>query len=165
MLVRRRFMDMPFGQIHYREAGTSDLPPLMLLHASPGSSKQLEFLIENLGKQFHVIAPDTMGNGDSTPPKQEQPEISDYANAMIAFSDQLGWKKMHLYGTHTGARIAVCMALHEGGRIDRLILDGFGLYTPKSLDQILKVYAPSMEPDQQGLHVMQAWQLCRDQYI
>ena len=114
MLVRRRFMDMPFGQIHYREAGTSDFPPLMLLHASPGSSKQLEFLIENLGKQFHVIAPDTMGNGDSTPPKQEQPEISDYANAMIVFSDQLGWEKMHLYGTHTGARIAVCMALHEG---------------------------------------------------
>ena len=55
------------------------------------------------------------------------------------------------------------MALHEGD-IDRLILDGFGLYTPKSLDQILKVYAPSMEPDQQGLHVTQAW-LCRDQYI
>ena len=93
MLVRRRFMDMPFGQIHYREAGTSDLPPLMLLHASPGSSKQLEFLIEKLGQQFHVIAPDTMGNGDSTPANQEQPEIIDYANAMIAFSDQLGLGK------------------------------------------------------------------------
>ena len=45
----------------------------------------------------------------------------------------INWvEKMHLYGTHTGARIAVCMALHEGGRIDRLILMGsaFTLQNP-----------------------------------
>ncbi len=165
MIVKRRFMDMPFGQIHYREAGSPNLPPLMMLHASPGSSKQMELLIAELGQQFHVIAPDTLGNGDSTAPQQDQPEIADYAAAMTDFADQLGWQKMHLYGTHTGARIAVWMALHDGARIDRLILDGFGLYTPQSLDQILQVYAPSIEPDQQGLHIMQAWQLCRDQYI
>ena len=165
MMVKRRFMDVLDGQIHYREAGSPDNPKLMLLHASPGSSKQLELLAASLGDGFHVIAPDTLGNGDSMPPLQQQPEIADYAAAMIAFADGLGWKNFHLYGTHTGARIATWLALNEGSRVNRLILDGFGLYTPQSLDQILDVYAPNIVPDTQGLHVLQAWQLCRDQYI
>jgi len=165
MNVKRRFMDMPGGQVHYREAGTAAAMPLMLLHASPGSSKQLELLAGQLAENFHVIAPDTLGNGDSMPPAQEQPEIADYAVAMLGLADQLGWQKFHLYGTHTGARIATWIALNRPERIDQLILDGFGLYTPQSLDQILEVYAPSIEPDQQGLYALQAWQLCRDQYI
>ncbi len=165
MIVKRRFMDVPGGQIHYREAGSPDSPKLMLLHASPGSSKQLELLAGSLGDDFHVIAPDTLGNGDSMAPLLQQPEIADYAAAMIAFADGLGWTNFHLYGTHTGARIATWLALNEGVRVNRLILDGFGLYTPQSLDQILSVYAPNIVPDTQGLHVLQAWQLCRDQYI
>jgi len=78
MNVKRRFIDMPFGQIHYRQAGVADAPKHMLLHASPGSSKQLELLIDELSQSFLVVAPDTLGNGDSTPPIQEQPEIADY---------------------------------------------------------------------------------------
>ena len=165
MMVNRRFMDFPEGQIHYREAGSPGSPRLMLLHASPGSSKQLELLVEQMSENFHVIAPDTLGNGDTMAPSQEQPEIAYYAAAMKAFADGLGWQRFHLYGTHTGARIATWLALNEGARVDRLILDGFGLYTPQSLDQILDVYAPNIVPDTQGLHVLQAWQLCRDQYI
>jgi len=165
MNVKRRFIDMPFGQIHYRQAGVADAPKLMLLHASPGSSKQLELLIDELSQSFLVVAPDTLGNGDSTPPIQEQPEIADYGAAMFAFTKALGWSRMHLYGTHTGARIATWMALNDVAQVDRLILDGFGLYTPESIDEILKVYAPSIEPDQQGIYALQAWQLCRDQYI
>ena len=165
MEILRRFLDLPDGQVHYREAGSNTAPKLLMLHASPGSSKQLEPLISIMARAFHVIAPDTMGNGDSTAPPQDSPEIADYAEVMIAFIDNLGIDKTHLYGTHTGARIATDLALRHGGRIDRLILDGFGLYTPQSLDQILEVYAPEIQLDQQGLHILKVWQLCRDQYI
>ena len=165
MRIYRRFLDLEDGQIHYREAGLENIVKVLMLHASPGSSKQLEPLIARLAENFHVFAPDTLGNGDSMAPLQEQPEIADYANVMIEFLDRLDLSKVHLYGPHTGARIATCLALRHGVRIDRVILDGFGLYKPDSLDQILKIYAPEMEPDQQGLHVLKVWQLCRDQYI
>ena len=79
--------------------------------------------------------------------------------------DALGLGRVHLYGTHTGARIACEIALAAPERVDRLILDGFGLYAPQDLDEILSVYAPRMEPDRQGAFAFQAWQFCRDQFL
>ena len=43
--IRRGFVDVPHGQMHYRTVGEG--PPLLFLHASPGSSKQLEKLISD----------------------------------------------------------------------------------------------------------------------
>lgn len=164
-MIRRGFVDLEIGQVHYRHVGSTENPTLVMLHASPGSSRQLESLMVKMAKRFHVIAPDTLGNGDSVPPEQNQPEIVDYAHATLATIDVLGIKEFKLYGTHTGARIACKIALMVPDRVDRLILDGFGLYTPKDLDKILEIYAPEMTPDQQGVYVMQAWQFCRDQML
>lgn len=163
--VRRSFIDLEAGQVHCRHAGARDLPPLVMLHASPGSSRQLEPLIAAMAADFRVIAPDTPGNGDSVPPPQDRPEIADYAKATLAAMDALGLGRVRLYGTHTGARIATEIALSRPERVERLILDGFGLYAPADLDEILAVYAPEIAPDQQGLYALQAWQLCRDQSL
>lgn len=163
--VRRSFADFPDGQLHYRQSGKPSDTPLLMLHASPGSSLMLQPLIAALGEQRQVIAPDTLGNGDSMPPLKEQPEIPDYADAVLALITQLGIEQVDLYGTHTGARIATHIALTQPQRVRKVILDGFGLYTPDDLDEILRVYAPQVEPDQIGSHVMWAWHFCRDQFI
>lgn len=164
-MIRRGFVDFDQGQIHYRYAGANDAPPLLMLHASPGSSRQLEPLIAEMARTFRVIAPDTMGNGDSMPPPGHQPEISDYAEAAIGVADKMGLDRFRLYGTHTGARIACEIALTRPESVERLILDGFGVYAPGDVDEILKRYTPEMSPDQQGAFVFQAWQFCRDQFI
>lgn len=164
-MIRRGFVDFEQGQIHYRHAGAKDAPPLLMLHASPGSSRQLEPLMVEMARNFRVIAPDTMGNGDSMPPPGDQPEIADYARAVLETADRLGLEHFRLYGTHTGARIACEIALSNPARVNRLILDGFGIYAPGDVDEILKKYTPRMVPDQQGAFVFQAWQFCRDQFI
>ena len=164
-MVRRGFADFENGQVHYRHAGDTSLPPLFMLHASPGSSRQIEPLIGAMGETHRVIAPDTLGNGDSMPPDGEQPEIPDYAEAVLGVMDRLGYDRVDLYGTHTGARIATHICLEHPGRVRKVILDGFGLYTPDDLDEILAVYAPEKGPDQLGQHVMWAWHFCRDQFI
>lgn len=163
--VRRGFADLDRGQIHYRTSGKPEGTPLIMMHASPGSSKMLEPVIGSLGDSRHVIAPDTMGNGDSMPPEGVQPEIADYAAAVIGMMDSLGIQQADFYGTHTGARMATCLALNWPDRVRKVILDGFGLYTPDELDEILKTYAPEMKPDQLGLQVMWGWHFARDQYI
>lgn len=165
MTVRRAFVDFERGQVHYRHAGAPDAPPLVMLHASPGSSRQLEPLIAAMGESYRVIAPDTLGNGDSMPPAQAQPEIADYAEAVLRTMEALGLERVRLYGTHTGARIACHIALAHPERVERLILDGFGLYSPENLEEILATYAPEKRPDSQGSQVFWAWQFCRDQYL
>ena len=164
-MIRRAFVDLEKGQIHYRYVGARDAPPLVMLHASPGSSRQLEHLILEMADRFRVIAPDTMGNGNFMAPIEEQPEIADYARVVMEALDNLGLDRFQLYGTHTGARIACEIALTRPERVQRLILDGFGVYAPGDVDAVLKTYAPEMKPDQQGAFVLQAWQFCRDQFL
>lgn len=161
--VRRRFADLGFGQVHYREAGAG--PVLLLLHASPGSSKQLEPLIGRLARDFRVIAPDTPGNGDSAPLPLAQPLSEDYARAMLALLDVLGIEQAHVYGTHTGACIGSELALLAPERVGRLIQDGVAIFTPVEREELLARYAHPFEPDLEGTQLLRTFIFCRDQYV
>jgi pimeloyl-ACP methyl ester carboxylesterase len=70
--IRRGFVEIAEGQVHYRTAGW-DRPgvPLMMLHPSPGSARMLEPLMGVFGQERRVIATDTLGNGDSSSPADE----------------------------------------------------------------------------------------------
>lgn len=167
--VRRAFADLADAQVHYRRAGPTptagDRTPLVMLHASPGSSKQLEPLIGALGAGRPVLAPDMPGNGDSTPLPLAVPEIADLAAHTLAFMDAAGLDRVDLHGSHTGARIATELALTRPGRVRRVILDGFGVYTPDQREEILATYAPEQEIDPLGRHLLWAWHFARDQWI
>jgi len=168
MMVHRRFADVPGGQVHYREVlpnASSERTPLVMLHASPGSSKQIAPLVSLLGLTRPVYAPDTPGNGDTTPLAQEQPEIADLAHATIRFLDAIGLDRVDLYGSHTGASIAAELSIIAPGRVRRLVLDGMGLYAPEDRDAMLRTYAPEIVPDHQGLHLHWAFMFCRDQSV
>jgi pimeloyl-ACP methyl ester carboxylesterase len=160
--IRRRFVDVPGGQVHYREAGLGLGRPLVLIHASPGSSLMLVPLLAALGRTRHVIAPDTAGNGDSAVALPDAPGIGVFAAHHLAALDALGITRFDLYGTHTGASIAAEIAIAAPGRVRRLILDGVGLYTPEEQAEMLARYAPEMKPDLHAQHLMWAWHFVRD---
>ena len=138
-----------------------------MLHASPGSSKQLEPLIGCLAREHLVIAPDCPGNGDSDPLPETAPTIDDLADVLLdAVEASLSnGAQIDLYGSHTGARLACSIALRHPDRVRRIVLDGFGLYTADERDEILSVYAPEQAPDALGQHLMWAWHFARDQWI
>ncbi|MFA6265281.1 MAG: alpha/beta hydrolase [Pseudolabrys sp.] len=67
--------------IAYREAGDAAKPKLVLLHGFPSSSHQYRNLIQKLANDFHVIAPDYQGFGNSDSP---DPKNYDYTFKRIA---------------------------------------------------------------------------------
>ena len=160
----RAFADLPDRQVHFRHGGSSDVP-LVMLHASPGSSRQLQPLATILSESRRVIAPDTPGNGDSPPLAIAEPSIADYAAATVAFLDELRLEQIDLYGSHTGASIAVELALLIPDRIRRIVLDGIGLFSDKEREQHLANYAPAITPDMTGSYLSWAFLFCRDQYL
>jgi pimeloyl-ACP methyl ester carboxylesterase len=164
-MLRRGFVDVPGGQVHLREAGRALGRPLVLIHASPGSSLMLAPLIEAFGRTRHVVAPDTAGNGDSAVALPEAPDIGVFAATHLAALDALGLDRFDLYGTHTGASIAAEIALRAPQRVRRLILDGVGLYTAEEQAEMLARYAPAMQPDLQAQYLMWAWHFVRDTYV
>ncbi len=121
-------------------------------------------LIQAFGATRHAIAPDTMGNGDSSGAMPEQPEIADFARWHLAALDALEVARFDLYGTHTGAAVAMEIAIAAPSRVRRLILDGVGLYSEAEQTDMLARHAPAMRPDLHAAHLMWAWHFVRDAY-
>lgn len=161
--IRRSFVDVSFGQVHYRYAGTG--PTVVLLHASPGSSKQLEGLIRRLAENFRVLSPDTPGNGDSSPLPLANPDIEDYSRGILEFLDAMQVERAAFYGSHTGACLASELALLAPHRVSRLIQDGVAIFTKAEREELIATYAHPFEPDLSGTHLIKAFMFCRDQFI
>ena len=163
LAIRRRFADLTHGQMHYRTAGTG--MPLLTLHASPGSSKQLCNLIRELAGLARIISPDTPGNGDSEPLPFESPSIADLAEAMIRFLDVMQIDRIDLYGSHTGGAIAAELAIRAPDRIGRVVIDGIMVLTPEKRAEMLAHYALPFPADLDGAYLARVFQFCRDQYL
>jgi len=168
--IDRAFVRLAEGQVHLRrmEAAAVDEVPLYLIHLSPKSSGMLVPLMRALreaGCPSALIAPDTLGNGDSAPTPIAVPEIADFADAHLRTMDALGLEKVDLYGTHTGARIACEIAAGHPSRVRRVVLDGIVDYPEEIKQEILTKYAPTVEPDEYGRQLMWAFNFVRDQSL
>ena len=164
MPIVRGFVAAREGQIHYREAGAGGVP-LVMLHPSPGSAKMLEPLLARLAVGRRVIAIDTLGNGDSSPPDDDDPDLSCFVNGHLQAIDALGLARFDLYGSHTGANIACELAIAHPDRVRRLILDGVSLYTAAERAEMLERYALPVRIDQHGSQFHFLWNFVRDAYL
>ncbi|NWG72359.1 MAG: alpha/beta hydrolase [Parvularculaceae bacterium] len=51
--------------LHYADWGNRDAPPLILVHGGRDHCRSWDWVAQELRKDFHVIAPDLRGHGDS----------------------------------------------------------------------------------------------------
>ena len=164
--IWRRYADTPHGQIFVRQAGEQrGQLPLVMLHASPGSAEMLVPLMTHLAQGREVIALDTLGNGDSDKPAWSTAEIADYAPVVAEATQALELECFDLYGSHTGALIALETALLVPERVQRLVLDGVTLSDAEQTADLLAHYTPPLEPSDDGTHLLFAWNFLRDQTL
>ncbi|HEY8386382.1 MAG TPA: alpha/beta hydrolase [Porticoccaceae bacterium] len=52
-------------QLHYADWGNEDAPPLLLIHGGRDHCRNWDWVASELCKDWHVIAPDLRGHGDS----------------------------------------------------------------------------------------------------
>ncbi len=160
--ILRGFVEVDEGQIHYRKCGNENAPTLIMLHGSPLSSLSIVPLMRALSKYFYVLAPDTLGNGDSSPQKEFPVSIKYLADAMLRGMEKLGLNEFYLYGFHTGGNIGIEAALHKPKMIKKLIIDGMGLYSEEDRKNLLSNQAPEIKTDLEGTQFLKAWHLVRD---
>ncbi|NKB44316.1 MAG: alpha/beta fold hydrolase [Alphaproteobacteria bacterium] len=165
--IRRGFVDIPEGQIHYRCAGLehTDKRPLIMFHGEPASSYVLEPTIEALGQSRPVYAPDTLGTGDSSPLHVEALEVQDLAEISFSAITALGFNNFDLYGTYTGGHIATELALAHDDHINALVLDEAGLIPDEDIPDLVANYVPDLSIDTHGHQFYRLFQWVRDQYI
>ena len=169
--MKRLFIETSKGQLHARShAGDSAyaaLPPLVMLHAAPGSA----LMLANLQLRFkqRTLAIDLPGMGDSDPlpmaANNVEPTIGDFTDMIEEAVLKTFNEPIDVYGTLSGVRVALEIANRHVLPVRRVVLDGIGIPKPEQLDELLADYAPEFVPDVNGNHLMNTFQLCRDQYL
>jgi len=100
-------------EVFYREAGRLGAPVLLLLHGYPTASHMFRDLIPLLANDYHLIAPDLPGFGNTKAPPRGTFDYSfdHLAQIVIGFTNALNLKRYALYvfdyGAPTGFRVAV----------------------------------------------------------
>jgi pimeloyl-ACP methyl ester carboxylesterase len=117
--IERGYVTAPSGLVHYRAAGRG--PVLLLLHQTATSGRSWEPLLRRLAHRFRLIALDTPGFGLSDPPPTPY-QMPEYAAAVAAALAALGVTRCHVLGHHTGAAIALQLAVDFPALVDRLVL-------------------------------------------
>ena len=92
------------GRLHYAEAGSG--PPLLLMHASARSHRSFRHMLPLLAPRFRTVAVDLPGFGASAPLPRGT-SIEAMAGAIAEFLDACGLGRAHVFGLHTGNKIAV----------------------------------------------------------
>lgn len=88
----------------YSEKGTADSPPILFLHAFPINRQMWRHQLDGLSDEFHVIAPDLPGFGQS-PLLKEAPTIDAYAKSVINLLDRLDIERAIFGGCSMGGYI------------------------------------------------------------
>jgi pimeloyl-ACP methyl ester carboxylesterase len=127
--------------VHVESAGLSlavrqrlcpDRPPVLLLHglgADATNTWEATGWFRALDAAgFGWIAPDLRGHGGSDKPRDPRSYPLRYlVDDAVAVLDAADVAIAHVIGYSLGARIAVEIAAIEPGRVDRLVLGGFGI--------------------------------------
>lgn len=109
--------------IHYAWSGDKDKQPLVFVHGSPGSWKGwAHFLLDkNLQRNFHLIAIDRFGYGESNPGKAER-SLERQARAVLkVLSLNQSFKKALLVGHSFGGPVIAKAAILAPDKIGGLV--------------------------------------------
>jgi pimeloyl-ACP methyl ester carboxylesterase len=110
-------------RLHYREAGRG--PAVILLHGLGGDGSRWAPNIAPLSLQFHVIALDQIGFGQSDKPTASY-HVGMLSEFLVRFLSSVGISKASLVGNSLGAGVALYTAVHYPEVVDRLILSDGG---------------------------------------
>jgi len=161
--LSRAYVDTPYGQTLMRFREEAPGRPVILLHASPISGFTLEGLLDGMAASRPVYALDTIANGESDKPDLAvhphwaHPSLTHFADWLIAVIDELGFDQVDLFGSHTGAMIALEAAIRAPHRVASLVLDGVVMNTDAENADILAGYFPDIRPRWDGAHLLTCW--------
>jgi pimeloyl-ACP methyl ester carboxylesterase len=109
---------------------------IVLVHGVAVSSRYLMPLAEHLAPRARVYVPDLPGYGLSDCPPGRDLNVTEMADALLAWIDRVGLERPHLIGNSFGCQVIADLAARHPDAVGRLVLQG-----------------PTMDP-----HARSAWQ-------
>jgi pimeloyl-ACP methyl ester carboxylesterase len=148
--------------VSYLRAGEG--PPVVLLHTGAASARMMVPLLERLAHDHTVLALDLPGYGDSDRLPGSHLTARRLSKWLGATLDALKVKKCVIFGSHTGAAIAMELGRGRPELASALILEGPCLFSAREIAFFTsEKYLAPFEIHSDGSHLFASWVKLRDQ--
>ena len=117
--MKRAYLDLSRGQLHYRCAGSGT--PIIMLHMSGSSSDEYEVVGNLLAQKYAVYALDLYGFGGSDVPAKYL-SFTEHMQTVIEFMDAMMIGRAYFVGNLVGANITVHLAAEHPERVIKAAL-------------------------------------------
>ena len=116
--------------IFYREAGPNNAPTILLLHGFPTSSNMFRNLIQTLSDEFHFVALDYPGYGNSSMPSVDEFDYTfeNMTNIIDKFVETIGLENYSLYMQDYGAPIGYRLFSMHPEKVQAFIIQNGNAY-------------------------------------
>lgn len=128
-----RYITVNGLRLHYLDWGSNDKPPFIMLHGISRVAHQFDHIAPKFKNDYHVMAIDMRGHGDSAWSPDAAYLVEDYVQDLEAFADQLNLQGLVLLGNSTGGRVVQVYAGLHPDRVARLMVEDVGPERPNDI--------------------------------
>ena len=128
-----RFVTVNGLRLHYLDWGSSSKPPLIMLHGIGRHAHTFDHLAADLARDYHVIAVDMRGHGDSAWSPEGAYLVEDYVKDIEGLVAQLQLHRVTLLGNSTGGRVVQVFAGLYPELVERVIVEDVGPERPQEI--------------------------------
>jgi pimeloyl-ACP methyl ester carboxylesterase len=125
-----KFITVNGMRIHYLEWGRSG-PHIILLHGMNGDARVWRDLAPILASDYHVMAPDRRGTGESDKPNKGY-DFQTLVNDVALFSENLKLKSVIVIGHSFGAQLALMLAANKPELLSSVVLIDGGFWPKRA---------------------------------
>jgi esterase len=128
-----RFITVNGLRIHYLDWGNESKTPFIMLHGISRTAHTFDHVARRYQKDYHVIAIDMRGHGESQWDPKAQYLVEDYVKAIEAIVQQLKLKNIVMIGNSTGGRVVQVLAGLHPELVSRIVVEDVGPERPASI--------------------------------
>lgn len=114
-------------RLHYVDWGNPGAPPMVLVHGGRDHARNWDWVAIRLRTQYHIIAPDLRGHGDSQWAVGGSYSVADYTLDLAQLIDALQLPPLILIGHSLGGSVALHYAATYPERVYKVVaIEGLG---------------------------------------
>ena len=138
--VSERHVNVNNTNTFYLEAGDSSRDTVLLIHGGGNSAayRAWKYQILELAENYHVIAPDLPGFGNTPKPKDKCTLNYYVDHFMSSFMDAVGVEKASIVSSSMGGWIALGFTLENTGRVNKLVGIGSGGVADREIPLVVR---------------------------
>ncbi|MER2107023.1 MAG: alpha/beta hydrolase [Solibacillus sp.] len=164
MTITQRKVKTGNYETFIHEGGAGNSEAVILIHGSgPGANAKAnwQYVLEDYAKDFHVVALDLVGFGDTDHP-EVYPEngvqwMSMRVRQVLDLMDALNIDKANLIGNSLGGVVAMYLNMEAPQRFNKIVLMGAGVLLKEPTPELMKLANFHLDPTKENLRNLLSW--------